>query len=48
MIKNIFLPEQIRGYYLLPVNILGFDIGKTSVKAALIYCKGKETIIKKF
>lgn len=48
MIKNIFLPEQIRGYYLLPVNILGFDIGKTSVKAALIHCKGKETIIKKF
>lgn len=48
MIKNIFLPEQIRGYYLLPLNILGFDIGKTSVKAALVYCKGKETIIKRF
>lgn len=48
MIKNIFLPEQIRGYYMLPVNILGFDVGKTSVKAALIYCKGREIIIKKF
>lgn len=48
MIKNIFLPEQIRGYYTLPVNILGFDIGKTSVKAALVYCKAKEIVIKKF
>lgn len=48
MIKNIFLPEHIRGYYILPVNILGFDIGKTSVKAALLHCKGKEIVIKKF
>lgn len=48
MIKNIFLPEQIRGYYILPINILGFDIGKTWVKAALVHCKGREIIIKKF
>lgn len=48
MIKNIFLPEQIRGYYIVPMHILGFDIGKTTVKAALIYCKGKEIVIQKF
>ncbi len=48
MIKNIFLPEQIRGYYPLPVTIIGFDIGKTSVKAAVIHCKGTEITIEKF
>lgn len=48
MIKNIFLPEQVQGYYLMPMHILGFDIGKTSVKAALVYCRRKETVIQRF
>lgn len=48
MIKNIFLPEQVQGYYLVPINILGFDIGKSSVKAALIYCRRKEMVIQRF
>lgn len=48
MIKNIFLPEQVHGYYLVPIHILGFDIGKTSVKAALVYCRRKEIVIQRF
>ncbi len=47
MIKNMFLPERVRGYYLFSVRIIGFDIGKTSVKATLILCKGRETIVEK-
>ena len=47
MIKNMFLPERVRGYYLFSVRIVGFDIGKTSVKATLILCKSRETIIEK-
>lgn len=47
MIKNLFIPEQIRGYYLFPVRILGFDIGKTHVRATKIYCKGREIIVEK-
>lgn len=48
MIKNIFLPEQIRGYYPLPLTIIGFDIGKASAKAAVLHCKGSEITIEKF
>lgn len=48
MIKNLFLPESIKGYYLFPIRILGFDIGKTSVKAAQVLCKGKQIVVEKF
>jgi type IV pilus assembly protein PilM len=48
MIKNLFLPEQIKGYYLFTTRIIGFDIGKTSIKAASILCKGKQITVEKF
>lgn len=47
MIKNMFLPERVRGYYLFPVRIVGFDIGKTSIKATLLICKGRDIIVEK-
>ncbi len=48
MIKQLFIPEQIRGYYIFPFKILGVDIGKATIKAALILCKGREIIIERF
>lgn len=47
MIKNLFIPEHLRGYYLFPVRILGFDVGKASVKATLLICKGSEITVEK-
>jgi type IV pilus assembly protein PilM len=47
MIKNLFIPESVRGYYFFPVRIVGFDIGKTTVKATQILCKKKEMIIER-
>ena len=41
MIKNIFLPEKIGNYYLFSKRIVGVDIGKTRVNAALLYIHGK-------
>lgn len=48
MITQLFIPEQVRGYYLFPVKIVGIDAGKTSIKATLISCKAKEITIEKF
>ncbi len=47
MIKNLFLPESVKGYYLFPVRILGFDVGKTTIKVTQISCKGREIIVEK-
>ncbi len=47
MIRNLFLPDRVKGYYLFGTRIIGFDIGKTAVKATQIYCKGREIIIEK-
>ena len=47
MIKNLFFPDRIKGYYIFPTRILGFDIGKTTVKATQLFCKGKEISIEK-
>jgi len=47
MIKNLFLPDNVKGYYLFGTRIIGFDIGKTSIKATQIYCKGREITIEK-
>ena len=41
MIKNIFLPEKIGNYYLFSKRIVGVDIGKTRVNAALLHMHGK-------
>lgn len=48
MIKNLFLPESIKGHYLFPVRVIGFDIGKTSIKATQLVCKGTQAVIEKF
>lgn len=48
MIKNLFIPEKVRGYYVLPQRVVGFDIGKTSVKATQVYLKGKDVLIERF
>ncbi len=47
MIKNIFLPEQIKNYYLFPKRVVGFDIGKTHISASQIRCAGATTTIEK-
>lgn len=48
MMKNLFVPESIKGYYLLTTRIIGFDVGKTSIKATQISCKGRSITIEKF
>jgi type IV pilus assembly protein PilM len=48
MIKQLFIPEKIGTYYLLQKRIIGFDIGKTSIKASQILLKSKEIIIERF
>jgi Tfp pilus assembly PilM family ATPase len=45
MIKNIFLPEKIKNYYLFKKRILGLDIGRTQINAALVVLKGTATIL---
>jgi len=47
MIKNIFLPEKIGDYYLFSKRIVGVDIGKTHVSAALLYMRGKVITIER-
>lgn len=47
MIKNLFIPERVKGYYLFPVRILGVDIGKTTIKATKLYCKGRAISVEK-
>jgi type IV pilus assembly protein PilM len=47
MIRNLFLPDRVKGYYLFGTRIIGFDIAKTAVRATQIYCKGKEIVIEK-
>ena len=47
MIKNIFLPQSIKKYYLFPTRILGFEVGKTTVKATKLYAKGTEITVEK-
>src|SRR5579859_2297608 len=47
MIKNLFLPEKIKNYYLFPKRVIGFDIGKTYIRATQAYINGKTTTIEK-
>lgn len=47
MIRNLFLPDRVKGYYLFGTRIIGFDIGKAAVRATQIYCKGREIVIEK-
>lgn len=48
MIRQLFLPDKIKGYYLFAKRIVGIDIGKTHISATQIYVRGKSTIIEKY
>lgn len=48
MIKDLFIPQEIRNYYVIPTRIIGFDIGKTHVTATQILAKGRNIIIEKW
>ncbi|MCX5925527.1 MAG: pilus assembly protein PilM [Candidatus Dependentiae bacterium] len=47
MIKNIFLPEKINGYFLFAQRIVGITIGPTHINATQLYIKGKSYIVEK-
>lgn len=40
MIQNIFLPEKIRNYYIFKQRILGIELGKTHIRAAVVSVRG--------
>lgn len=48
MIRNIFIPEQISGYYLFAQRIIGIDITKTDVFVSQIYIRAKKVTLEKF
>ena len=48
MIRKLFLPNEIRGYYIFPQRIIGIDIGKTHVHAAQVLLKGTKVVIEKY
>lgn len=48
MIKDLFIPQEIRNYYVIPTRIIGFDISKTHVSATQVVAKGRSIIIEKW
>lgn len=48
MIKDLFLPDQVKGYYLFAKRIIGFDIGKTHISATQVFLKGRNIVIEKY
>lgn len=48
MIKEIFLPRHVSGYYLFATRVIGIDITKTYVSATQVYLKGNETSVEKY
>ena len=47
LIKNRFLPERIKEYYLFSKRVIGFDIGKHHISAAQVYIHGRRSTIEK-
>ncbi len=47
MIKNIFLPEQINGYFLFPKRVVSISIFPTFINATQLYIKGKSYTVEK-
>lgn len=45
MIRTLFFPEQLNGYYLFPKRILGLDIGRAYIHATLIRKHAHQTSI---
>lgn len=48
MIRELFLPVHIKGYYLFGQRIIGLDVGKTHVSATQVHLKGKKISIEKY
>jgi type IV pilus assembly protein PilM len=48
MIIDIFIPEKIGSYFVRSKRIIGFDISKSHVNAAVIYASGSTVVIEKF
>ena len=47
MIQNIFIPEKIGNYYLLPYRTVGIEIEKDFISATLVKATGTKRIIEK-
>jgi type IV pilus assembly protein PilM len=47
MIKNIFIPEIIKSYYIISQRIIAFDFNKNTIYATIITAQGKKRIIEK-
>src|SRR3990167_9427792 len=45
MIRTLFFPEQLNGYYLFPKRILGLDIGRAYIHATLIRKHAHQTSV---
>jgi len=45
MIRTLFFPEQLNGYYLFPKRILGLDIGRAYIHATLVRKHAYQTSI---
>lgn len=48
MIKHIFLPEHISGYYLLPQKVLGLSIDQDGIRACKVKVQGSGIQIEEF
>lgn len=48
MIKNVLIPESIGSYYLFPKRIIGFDLGKTHIRATQVVLKGRTCTIERW
>jgi type IV pilus assembly protein PilM len=48
MIKDIFIPTSLGGYYIIPQRILGIEIIKTRIRATQLYAQGKTVTLEKF
>jgi Tfp pilus assembly PilM family ATPase len=47
MIKNIFIPEYIGGYYIFPKKIVGIEINAAHIYAAILSASGRSRTIEK-
>lgn len=46
-LKNVFIPERIDTYYVVPKRVVGFDITKTEIYATQLYFSAKKITIEK-
>lgn len=48
MIRELFIPQEVKNYYIVPTRIIGFDIGKTQVTATQVLAKGRKVFVEKW